>query len=46
MYISREFYTVYQRWLAIAQEFLITDEETLALLAQWVANEQNESAKK
>jgi len=46
MYVTNEFYTVYQRWLAIAQEFMIGDEETLGLLAQWVANEQMESAQR
>lgn len=43
MTITREFYNVYQLWLAIAQEYDIQDEESLEMLAQWVFNAQNEA---
>lgn len=42
MWISPEFFSVYQKWLAIAEEYMITDEEELALIAQWVFNAQKE----
>jgi len=43
MFIDRNEYQVYLSWLAVAQEFCVTDEETLFMLAQWVFNSQQEA---
>lgn len=42
MFITKESYAIYLRWLAVAQEFMVADEDTLVLVAQWVANEQKD----
>jgi hypothetical protein len=41
---SREFFHVYKTWLAVAQEYNISDECSLQMCAQWVFNAQQESA--
>jgi len=43
MFINRKEYQIYLSWLAVAQEFCVTDEETLLMLAQWVVNAQHET---
>ena len=43
MKIDRNEYQVYLSWLAVAQEFDVSDEETLLMLAQWVVNAQQEA---
>ena len=43
MKIDRNEYQVYLSWLAVAQEFCVSDEQTLLMLAQWVVNAQQEA---
>jgi len=38
MKIDRNEYRVYLSWLAVSQEFCVTDEETLLMLTQWGFN--------
>lgn len=43
MKIDRNEYQVYLSWLAVAQEFCVTDEETIFMLAHWVFNAQQDA---